>query len=270
MVFRAGAAILEGVMSVPCPICNDLGMRLVERADGVRVATECECKAAKRAARLSEQARIPQRYAHCTLEDYETKFPSADASLARALVQARNFVKAYPVETEGKGLLFVGTPGLGKTHLAVGLLRELVGKRGARGLFVDYRDLLKQVQNSYNPAVSATELDVLRPVFEAEVLVIDDLGASKPSDWVFDTVAHILNNRYNDRLTTIITTNYANAAETDSMELAKKNEAQRVMAAKTLGDRIGNRVLSRLQEMCVAVEMNGTDFRQGVAKARFG
>lgn len=244
-------------------------MRVVEREDGLRVASECDCRVEKRAVRMALQARIPERYAHCTLDDYETKFPSANPSLGRALVQARNFVKAYPLETDGKGLLFAGTPGLGKTHLAVGLLRELVAKRNVRGLFVDYRDLLKQVQNSYNQAVSATELEVLNPVFTAEVLVIDDLGASKPSDWVFDTVAHILNNRYNDRLTTIITTNYANAPETDLAEFAKKSDAQRVMASKTLGDRIGNRVLSRLQEMCVAVEMSGADFRQGVAKARF-
>ncbi len=92
------------------------------------------------------------------------------------------------------------------------ILQALVTERGATGLFYDYRDLLKQVQNSYNPAVAATELQILRPVFEAEVLVLDELGAAKPTDWVWDTVAHILNTRYNDRRTTIITTNYSNAA----------------------------------------------------------
>ena len=111
----------------------------------------------------------------------------------------------------GKGLLLTGSIGVGKTHLAVGILQALVTERGATGLFYDYRDLLKQVQNSYNAQVRETELEVLRPVFEAEVLVLDELGASKPTDWVWDTVAHILNTRYNDRRTTIITTNYANA-----------------------------------------------------------
>ena len=86
-----------------------------------------------------------------------------------------------------------------------------MSERGATGLFYDYRDLLKEVQNSYNREVAATELEILRPVFEAEVLVLDELGAAKPTDWVWDTVAHILNSRYNDRRTTIITTNYANA-----------------------------------------------------------
>ena len=89
-------------------------------------------------------------------------------------------------------------------------LQALIEERGARGLFFDYRDLLKQVQNSYNRSVDVTELEILQPVFEAEVLVLDELGANKPTDWVWDTVAHILNTRYNDRRTTIITTNYPN------------------------------------------------------------
>jgi DNA replication protein DnaC len=154
---------------------------------------------------------------------------------------------------------------VGKTHLGVGILQALVAERGATGLFYDYRDLLKQVQNSYNQSVAATELEVLRPVFEAEVLVLDELGASKPTDWVWDTVAHILNTRYNDRRTTIITTNYPNAAPLG----AEPASPRAAMREETLGDRIGERMRSRLQEMCVVVEMHGEDFRQKVKRASF-
>ena len=105
--------------------------------------------------------------------------------------------------------MFVGTAGLGKTHLAVGVLQRLVRERGVKGMFCDYRELLKNIQNSYNSQVNTTELELLKPVFSAEVLVLDDLGAQKPNEWVWDTVALILNTRYNDKLTTIITTNYA-------------------------------------------------------------
>ncbi len=252
-----------------CPICEGAGLRVVERADGTRVAVRCDCRVARRSTRMIQQARIPQRHAHCTLDEYVTNFAGANRSLALALLQANNFVKAYPLETDGKGLMFVGRPGIGKTHLCVGLLRALMQQRGAQGLFVDYRDLLKQVQNSYDPSVSATELSILRPVFDAEVLVIDDLGASKPTDWVFDTVSHILNSRYNNRLTTIITTNFVNRPETRSEDLARRNESQRIMSERTLGDRIGDRVLSRLQEMCVVVEMDGEDFRQKIKRATF-
>jgi len=257
-----------------CPICEDSGLRLIDRADGNRVAVECVCRINRRALRRIEQARIPQRYAHCSLESYELDFPSAHRSLGTALLQARNFIKTYPLETDGRGLMFVGSIGIGKTHLAVGILNALITERGAKGLFVDYRDLLKQVQNSYNRSVHVTELDVLRPVFEAEILVLDELGASKPTDWVWDTVAHILNTRYNDRRTTIITTNYANQKETsqgqwDNLPQAEGN-AKRAVHEETLGDRIGERMRSRLQEMCVIVEMSGKDFRQSVKRANFG
>jgi len=252
-------------MAEMCPICEDSGVRVVERG-GARFAETCACRVARRATRAVEQARIPRRYIHCTLEEYVPNYSGINASLGAALLQARNFVKAYPLETNGNGLLLTGSIGVGKTHLAVGMLQALVTERGARGLFYDYRELLKQVQNSYNRSVEATELEVLRPVFEAEVLVLDELGASKPTDWVWDTVAHILNARYNDRRTTIITTNYANLPPLGGGEM---NGARAAMREETLGDRIGERMRSRLQEMCVVVEMQGEDFRQKVKRASF-
>jgi DNA replication protein DnaC len=121
------------------------------------------------------------------------------------------------------------------------------------------------VQNSYNRQVQETELEILRPVFDAEVLVLDELGASKPTDWVWDTVAHILNTRYNDRRTTIITTNYANLPPLGSVGVDGGGR----LREETLGDRIGERMRSRLQEMCVVVEMQGEDFRQKVKRASF-
>ena len=251
-----------------CKLCEGAGLRVVERSDGTRAAIPCECRVAKRSARMIQQARIPQRYAHCMLDNYDTDFPSSNRTLYAAFMKAHEFLEEYSSKTKGRGLLLVGKPGLGKTHLSVGLLRALIEK-GAQGLFVDYRDLLKQVQNSYNPTVSTTELGILNPIFRAEVLVIDDLGASKPTDWVFDTVAHILNSRYNDELTTIITTNFPNRAERATEEIVRMNEAQRIMSERTLGDRIGDRVLSRLQEMCVVVDMTGEDYRQKVKRASF-
>jgi DNA replication protein DnaC len=248
-------------------------MRVIERPDGTRVARDCACRMERRAAREIARTRIPRRYEHCSLDSFETAFPSATRSLKTAHRSARKFVESYPLETRGTGLLLTGSIGVGKTHLAVGILQALVTERGATGLFYDYRELLKQVQNSYNRQVQATELEILRPVFEAEVLVLDELGASKPTDWVWDTVAHILNTRYNDRRTTIITTNYANAGPVGSLLELGPGEGGRTRTAsreETLGDRIGERMRSRLQEMCVVVEMQGVDFRQTVNLARFG
>jgi DNA replication protein DnaC len=130
--------------------------------------------------------------------------------------------------------------------------------------------LLKEIQNSYNSSVQATELDVLRPVFETEVLVLDELGAVKPTEWVWDTVSLILNSRYNDNKTTIITTNFANEpAHTAEAANAEFTRARRATAGETLGDRIGERMRSRLHEMCRIVQLQGADFRQTMKSASF-
>ena len=149
-------------------------------------------------------ARIPKRYEHCELSNFE--FDGPHRILAAPRMAACKFVEEYPLDSTG--LLLIGSIGVGKTHLAVGIIKELVVSKGIPCLFYDYRELLKQIQNSYNDSVKATELDVLRPVFETEVLVLDELGAVKPTEWVWDTVSLILNTRYNDNRTTIITTNF--------------------------------------------------------------
>jgi DNA replication protein DnaC len=241
-------------------------MVLAVNAAGVRVARVCACQQAARSGHRVAAARIPKRYEHCILESFDTVFPGADSSLRKSLRTAREFVDKYPVDTGGRGLLLTGSIGTGKTHLAVGLLLALVVERGAQALFCDYRELLKQIQHSYNAQVNSTELDVLKPVFEAEVLVLDELGAQKPTDWVWDTVALILNTRYNDKRTTIITTNYPDLPPAGSGLSA----TQRATREETLGDRIGERMRSRLAEMCVRVEMSGADFRQSAGRARFG
>jgi DNA replication protein DnaC len=254
---------------VKCAICDGVGLVRVVNAQGQWVSRACECQEMEREERRLAAAHIPERYRHYTLDGYETAFRGADSSLGRAHLTARKFVEAYPVDTAGKGLLFTGSIGVGKTHLAVGVLRRLVQERGVRGLFVDYRELLKSIQNSYNPQVQTTELELLQPVFAAEVLVLDDLGAQKPNEWVWDTVALILNTRYNDKQTTIITTNYPDLPAGAGFKPAEKGDKP-VRSEDTLGDRIGDRMRSRLAEMCVRIEMTGEDFRQTVKRARFG
>lgn len=249
-----------------CAICDGVGLVRVMNGSGAWVSRACECQAAERESRRLISARIPERYRNCTLDAFDPSYPGADSSLSQALRTARKFAETYPVDTAGRGLLFVGTMGLGKTHLAVGVLQRLVRERGVRGLFCDYRELLKNIQNSYNPQVNVTELELLKPVFGAEVLVLDDLGAQKPNEWVWDTVSLILNTRYNDKLSTIITTNYDDKPAGGGA----KTEVERASRELTLGDRIGDRMLSRLAEMCVRVEMRGGDFRQSVGRARFG
>ena len=229
--------------------------------------TRCGCVIGTRSQKLLERARIPARYEHCEFASFEAAYNGPNRLLAKALFEAKKFVEEYPVENTG--LLFIGPIGVGKTHLAVSIIKELMSAKGIPCLFYDYRELLKQIQNSYNPAEPTTEMQVLRPVFDAEVLVLDELGAVKPTEWVWDTVSHILNTRYNDKRTTIITTNYTDQPPGEVVRKSfSQSEAARAAARdETLGDRIGERMRSRLHEMCRSVEMQGEDFRQKVHKA---
>lgn len=230
-------------------------------------ATKCDCQRRMHGERLLQQARIPKRYQHCDFEAFEHE--GTFRSLGPAYLAARRFVEEYPVETAG--LLLIGPIGVGKTHLAVGIVRELMVQKSVPCLFYDYRELLKEIQNSYNASVQTTEMDVLRPVFETEVLVLDELGAVKPTEWVWDTVSHILNTRYNDKRTTIITTNYPDLppAGLEGNRSANYSPASRATREETLGDRIGERMRSRLHEMCRIVRVEGEDFRMMYKSASY-
>jgi DNA replication protein DnaC len=212
----------------------------------------CECVSRLRAEQLLAQASIPPRYRSCDLAAYETDGPQR--GLASAKIAAARFIEHYPLDKTG--LLLIGPSGVGKTHLSVAIIKELIRTKIVACLFCDYRELLKQIQNSYNPSVQVTELELLRPVFQTEVLVLDDLGAVKPTEWVWDTVSVILNTRYNENLTTIITSNFQDGP---ASAVAGARGPSR---EETLGDRIGERMRSRLCEMCRVVVLNAPDYRQ--------
>jgi DNA replication protein DnaC len=253
------------VVANVCPLCEGTGWKAVVIGSERRVS-RCDCRRQARTQTLLTSARIPKRYEHCELSNFD--FDGPHRQLFPARMAACKFVEDYPLD--GTGLLMTGSIGVGKTHLAVGIIKELVLSKGIACVFYDYRELLKQIQNSYNESVKATELDILRPVFEAEVLVLDELGAVKPTEWVWDTVSLILNTRYNAKRTTIITTNLPNLGERERHRNSnvRSLEAAKYSAEKeTLGDRIGERMLSRLHEMCRIVEMEGADYRRNLRSA---
>jgi DNA replication protein DnaC len=259
--------------STVCFLCDDTGWK--PTADG-RV-TRCDCRLRQRGSSIEEAARIPRRYAKCSFDNFETELPDLTATEHHSLHTARfrsgRFVEEYP--NDKTGLLFIGPTGTGKTHLGVAVIRLLMEMKGVSCLFVDYRELLREMRQSYNPQVQATEMELLRPVLETEVVLIDDLGASTSSAWERDTVAYILNKRYSDERTTLITTYLLDrpsplaepVAENPSPSFGRNKNLEDVRAAlrdRTLGERIGDQMRARLHEMCRIIEINARDYRDRV------
>lgn len=234
-----------------CMWCGGTGWELVD-GKGVR---PCRCRVSERRTQLLSAARIPKRYEACSMENYHPQGGPRTPdflSQAYALRDAKHLIDEYPgVEV---GLLLLGPCGVGKTHLASAILRSLVIIKGVNCLFYDFRDLLKAIQDSYNPVSQTSESRVLAPVYDAEVLVLDELGASKPTDWVRDTMTQIINTRYNDKKLTIFTTNYLDDPENPHEE--------------SLTDRVGVRLRSRLFEMCKKIHIKGEDFRLKIHENR--
>src|SRR5215472_906563 len=258
-----------------CTLCRGTGWKLVPRPDGAAgsVAVPCDCGMQDRAGRVMERARIPKRYEHCDFESYVTDLVDGKTwtaqhaqSLKQAKLLTQGFVRDYPGSAE-KGLLLIGPSGVGKRHLAVAAVKELL-KRGHAGLFCDYRELLQEIQASYNTASESTEMGILEPIRTAEILVLDDLGASKPSAWVLDIIGLVLNARYNEKRVTMLTTNYLDETPVSNEPPARLPGGQRVAVKEdTLADRIGARMRSRLFEMCKTVEVFAPDFRREVRQA---
>jgi DNA replication protein DnaC len=147
--------------------------------------------------------------------------------------------------------------------LAVAALRELMEKKGVPCLFYEFGSLLKEIQDSYNPVSQTSELKVLAPVIEADVLVLDELGATKPTDWARDTMMQVIGARYNDRRLTILTTNYLDPPRPSSTEtLRDPLNVRRPKAEETLEDRIGARLCSRLSTMFRTIPVEGEVYRR--------
>jgi DNA replication protein DnaC len=235
--------------SQDCAVCGGTGW-VLDAADGRKQAHPCVCRGAAIARARLEAAGIPQRYRDCTLEN----FSDNTLALTKARAAAREFVDSYPAVEAG--LLLVGPAGRGKTHLACAILSELVATKGVSGLYVDFSDLLMKIQTSFRPDADLSKESVLTPYSDAELLVLDELGASKPHAWVLDVLYSLLNTRYNRKKITVATSNFEDEVD------ASAGERER------LEDRIGYRLRSRLYEMCLMVPLRGGDFRKDVLGTR--
>jgi DNA replication protein DnaC len=223
-----------------CPLCRGFGR--LERPDGSTVPCDCRSEEMVKARRAA--ARIPERYRNCRLQNF--KASDSNESLKKAKAVARRFVDHWPAVDAG--LLISGPVGVGKTHLAVAILNELVDIKGASVLFCDFSDLLDRIQASFGKGTDESQDEIVAPYRDASLLVLDELGARRPSDWVREVLYGLLNTRYNRGRLTILTTNFGD--EPDGR------------GGETLEARVGAPVRSRLYEMCQLVTIDAEDFRK--------
>jgi len=219
-----------------CPHCNGSGWVPLS-GDSLRVEA-CGCQGDLRRRTRITAAQIPRRYYHCRIDNFHDR---NSAVLVSAKRRVQEFVDIWPAQRDGRGLLLMGGCGVGKTHLAVAALLEIIhdGKPG-RMLFCNFQDLIQEIQASFNNDQVPSKSELLQPLIEADLLVLDELGSQKPSLFVHDILYYVINSRYNDERTTLFTTNYAD----------------------DLAERIGDRLRSRLFEMSEEIRLAGVpDYR---------
>ena len=265
-----------------CPECGGRGW-VVEADGGAGRARPCGCRHRDLGPRLLAAAGIPPLYQRCTLEGFETwaSRPADQDQLVRARATCQRYIDEFLGEDgrfSERGLLFVGRSGVGKTHLAAAVLSELVRRYRVRGRFVDFTSLVHRIQSTFDPSSDASKHEVLDPVMDCEVLVLDELGAQRPTQWVRDTLYLILNTRYTRRLPTLFTTNHrlesepaGSAGAVDGFaegptgferRLREEAPAARSVDRQLLAHRIPASLLSRLYEMTTIVQIEAPDYRR--------
>jgi len=247
-----------------CSECSGTGW-ILSKVKGEAIAKRCKCYHEKKCQILVEQANIPKRYSDRTFINFECH----NDSHHHALKISKKFVKNYPVQDIG--LLFQGPCGVGKTHLAVAIINELILKKNVDCYFCDFRELIRKIQSTFNSDSSVSESDILTPIFQKDVLVMDELGAKRTSAWVEETVFYIINHRYNNKKLTIFTSNYIDREEEeeDTRDSFFKKTDFTKQKDDSLIDRIGVRLRSRIYEMCKIVNISGDDYRKKVKQAGY-
>jgi DNA replication protein DnaC len=236
-----------------CPVCGGTGYRIIERG-GLSGAEPCPCAAISRGRSIKEAAGIPPNYENATLDNFQIPQdnPTARLGLGTVLMQVKSFVREFPT-AEKPGLLLVGETGTGKTHLAVAALKALLEK-GHEGVFFDYQNLLDRIRSGYDRTSGASDKEAYRSALDADILLLDDLGSHRVTDWVEDIVTSMITYRCNHRKPLIATTNVS-----DDNVMEYKDAGGVVVSRKTLAEVIGTRARSRLHEMCRVVKMPGVE-----------
>jgi DNA replication protein DnaC len=254
-----------------CPKCGGTGFIITEHAN-LSGASPCDCRAQGRAARLEDRAQIPPLYRNASIDPISGNFvlPKdniiGNQALTKVILDVRQFIRDFPNEKR-PGLLLIGETGCGKTHLAVAALREIIA-RGFEGLFYNYQKLLNDIKAGYDPASNSSKREAYQSALDADVLLLDDLGANRVTDWVEDTINSIITYRCDNRKPLLATTNMPDP-DAGSVIVQRSGPDERVDYRRKLEEQIGARARSRLFEMCTVIKMPAVeDYRVQKGKPR--
>jgi DNA replication protein DnaC len=256
--------LFEAQFTSSCPRCQ--GSRWV--VDG-GVARRCDCFERELAAHRREFAAIPASYQRCTIE----RFTPQNKNQQDAKLFVDKFIKNFETpEVWGRGILFRGSVGVGKTHLAVAVLQALI-ERGFTGKFYNFVHLIEEIKKSFEPDAEQVEARLFHHLRQCQVVVLDELGATRPSEFVFVKLYDIINSCFDRKISVLFTTNYGDRLETatrraaagadyDSIAVVTERSGPLPAAAGyILAERVTQRLYSRIMERCTDVILDGPDFR---------
>ena len=258
VVFAPAGGTVEAAVcacSEHCGVCRDARYLFERDAAGREFARMCECERRRVRVRLYSEAHVPAKYADAVLDERRR-----DRHNQQVFDMLRLLARDY--ERGQKGLLLMGPAGVGKTWLVAAFIRDLILRHGVPVMFRDFFHLLSDLRSGY--ANDIPESQLINPLVAVEVLVIDEMGKGRNTPWEQNILDVIISQRYNNRKTTVITSNYTDAKGTTLTEFIRPRDgstSERQEIRDTLADRIGPRIYSRLKEMCTFETLQGPDRR---------
>ena len=191
-----------------------------------------------RVATLRNRSGLSKRMKGYTLDNFD---PGFSRNTQKAFAKVMDYIMGWKANQEGgRGLYFCGPVGVGKTHLAVAVMNEIITKKRVPSLFVTVPELLDNMRGAYNdPGRDIDEW--MDSVKNADLLLLDDLGAERANEWVRERIFVIVNHRYREELPTIFTSN---------------------TGPKDLAAQLGERTASRIIAMCDWISLEGEDYRE--------